>query len=92
MLFVSRLTWRPGAPLSEVIARRAKWQYPEGSNVLGEYWIPGGDIIVIFETSSNADVLVEAMAWGEFFEIDTRPAITAEEGLAVASKMLGETN
>ncbi len=91
MLFVMRLIWRPGVMLSEVIAKRAKWQYPEGINVLGEYWLPGDDVILVFETSSQADIAVLTTVWSEFFDFSLRPAVTPEEGLEVLTKMIEKT-
>ena len=39
MLFVALLSTRPGNTFQEGVARRLQWDYPEGANVLAEYWL-----------------------------------------------------
>ena len=39
MLFVALLKTRPGSTFQEGGARRLGWVYPEGVNVLAEYWL-----------------------------------------------------
>ena len=39
MLFVALLSTRPGSTFQEGGARRLQWDYPEGANVLAEYWL-----------------------------------------------------
>jgi hypothetical protein len=88
MLFVAFLKMRAGSP-QENTARRVQWQYPEGVNVIGEYWPMSADVAVvsIFETESNAPMMAVNAAWGDVFEIDMHPAVTAEEGLELFRQM-----
>jgi hypothetical protein len=39
MLFVALLSTRPGNTFQEGVAKRLQWEYPEGANVLAEYWL-----------------------------------------------------
>ena len=39
MLFVALLKNRAAGTLQEGVARRMQWDYPEGANVLAEYWL-----------------------------------------------------
>jgi hypothetical protein len=54
MLFVALLMVRPGSSFKEGGARRIQRQYPEGVNVVGEYWLEMGSprVIAIVETAS----------------------------------------
>ena len=46
MLFVALLNSKAGSP-KENIARRAKWQYPEGIKPIAEYWLQTDNPIVV---------------------------------------------
>ena len=78
MLFVALLTVRPGATFQEGGARRLQWQYPEGINVVGEYWLETESprLIVIMEVQSTAPFGQIRMDWGDMFEIEVFPAVT----------------
>ncbi len=39
MLFVAQFKAGPGASFQEGGARRLQWEYPQGVNVVGEYWL-----------------------------------------------------
>jgi len=39
VLFVALLTTKPGPTFQEGGSRRLRWEYPEGVNVLAEYWL-----------------------------------------------------
>jgi hypothetical protein len=39
MLFVALLSTRPRTTFQEGATRRLQWQYPEGANLLAEYWL-----------------------------------------------------
>jgi hypothetical protein len=55
LLFVALLTPRPGTTFQEG-ERRVQWQYPEGMNVLGEYWLETDSprVVSIMEAESMA--------------------------------------
>lgn len=87
MLFVATLQARGLAP-AETTARRANWTYPENVKVHAEYWCPGRSTVVsVFETDDPSAIMAINLAWADAFEIDVTPAITAQEGLALAASM-----
>lgn len=93
MLFISILTAKPGlAPeqSQEGLRRRLQWTPPEGIKILGEYWLQGapGRVIAISEASSPGPIMMVNAAWGDIFDIEVIPAVTAEEGLKLAEPML----
>ncbi len=89
MLFIALLKRTGGTP-QENIARRAQWQYPEGLNVIAEYWPQSADatVVSIFEADSNAPIMAMTAAWGDVFDIDVYPAVTVEQGLQFAQQMM----
>ena len=90
MLFVVLLSTRPGTTFQEGLARRLQWEYPEGANVLGEYWLeteaPG--VIAVMEAESMEPFWQIRMDWGDMFEIEVFPAVTAEQGLEMARQAM----
>ena len=90
MLFVATLKSRGQSP-KETIARRMNWQYPEGVKVIGEYWpqTAASTVVSIFEADSIEQIMPITVDWGDAFEINISPAIRAEEGMALAKKMMG---
>jgi hypothetical protein len=89
MLFVALFKATGGTP-KEIIARRAQWQPPEGTQPVAEYWLQTGDpvVIAIFEVDSVAPIMAMTTEWGDVFDITVVPAITAEEGLEMAKQMM----
>ena len=92
MLFVAQLEPKGDSPPAERIARRAEWQYPEGVNVLAEYWLQtdGYSVITVMETDSNDPIFAITAQWGDVFNIKVSPAITGEHGLKMAAQMMQE--
>ena len=91
MLFVALFSTTEGTP-TERIARRVQWQYPEGLQVVAEYWLQTDDpaVVAIFEADTIAPIMAMTTEWGDVFDITVVPAITAEEGLDLAKQMMGE--
>lgn len=89
MLFVVLLKVRTGT-VKERMARRVQWQYPEGVRPVAEYWLQTTDpaCITIMEADSIAPIMAATAEWDDVFEITVIPAITAEEGLRLAKKMM----
>ncbi len=56
MLFVVLLSTKPGATFQEGGARRLQWEYPQGMNVVAEYWLETDTprVVSIVETDSVA--------------------------------------
>lgn len=89
MLFVALLKVTGGTP-QERIARRAQWDYPDGIRVIAEYWLQAAEpaVVSVFEADSNDAVFALAVPWGDVFDITVAPAVTAEQGLALANQMM----
>jgi hypothetical protein len=74
VLFVALLTLvRPAATFQEGGARRLQWQYPEGLNVIAEYWLETDSprVIAIMEADSMAPLGQMRMDWGAAFYSST---------------------
>ena len=89
MLFIGLLKGTVGTP-KERIARRVQWQYPEGIQLVAEYWPQTSDpvVVTIFETENVAPIAAVVTEWSDVFDISVFPAITAEEGLEMARQMM----
>jgi hypothetical protein len=71
------------------MARRAEWKYPAGVKVVSEYWRSSAPhCITTYETDSYDPILAMQLQWGDFFEFNTSPACTPEQGLAAGQKAL----
>ena len=83
MLFVNVLKREPGANQQEGAIRRLNWSWPEGIEVLGEYWLESESprVVSIVEAGSMAPFGQIRADWGEYFEIEVHPAMTAEQGM-----------
>ena len=92
MLFVALLKVRDQAAgaFQEGVARRMQWDYPEGANVLAEYWLEteAPRVIAVMEAESM-DVFGQIrMDWGDMFEIEVFPAVTGEQGMEMARQAM----
>ncbi|WP_042425249.1 DUF3303 domain-containing protein [Streptacidiphilus anmyonensis] len=93
MLYVMTFEWQPGLSREQrdgALARRAQWQYPAGFSAQGEYWLGSEDtaVVVVFEAESFAPIMEVSLAWGDMFRINTFPAVTAADGLAMGAAAL----
>ena len=90
MLFVALLGTKPGNTFQEGVARRLQWEYPEGMNVLAEYWLETESprVIAVVEAESIEPFGQIRMDWGDTFEIEIFPAVTAEQGLQMARQAM----
>jgi hypothetical protein len=88
MLFVAVCKVASGTP-KQRIERRAKWHYPENIKMIGEYWLQARDpnVIMIFEAETVAPIMQTLAAWGDLFDINVQPAVTADEGLKLAMNL-----
>lgn len=89
MLFVALGKLRAGTS-KERIARRMQWEYPPGGRLIGEYWLQSTDpvIVVIMETDDIAPVMASTSQWDDVFEWRVFPAVTAQQGMELAKKMM----
>jgi hypothetical protein len=92
MLFVVLLKTRTGATFQEGGARRLRWSYPEGLNVVAEYWLETETprVIAIAQAESMAPFGAIRMEWGDMFEVEVFPAVTAEDGMEMLEQEVGE--
>ncbi len=92
MLFVALLTTKPGSTFQEGGARRLQWSYPEGVNVLGEYWLETDSprVVAVIEAEDMAPFGQIRMDWGDLFEIEVFPAVTAEQGMEMLRQAMSE--
>ena len=94
MDYVAFLRFRPsvsGADRDAALARRAGWQYPAAVRMIAEYWPMGTEVTVvsIFNTDDVAAVMEFEFEWGDVFDIDITPAVSAEQGLQIGAEVLG---
>lgn len=89
MLFVTLFNARPGTAL-ESTRRRLEWENPEGVKVLSEYWLPTNSprVVIVTEADDMTKVMDTHMAWDAYFDMQTFPAITAEEGMRHARERM----
>jgi hypothetical protein len=90
MLFVTLLGTRPGNTFQEGVARRLQWEYPEGAEVLAEYWLEteAPRVIAVVEADSMEPFGQIRMDWSDMFEIEVFPVVTAEQGLEMARQAM----
>jgi Protein of unknown function (DUF3303) len=90
VLFVALLTTRAGGTFQEGVARRLQWQYPEGANVLAEYWLETESprVVTVIEAQSMDAFGQIRMDWGDMFEIEVFPAVTGEQGMEMARQAM----
>ena len=62
-----------------------QWSYPEGANVLAEYWLETDSprVISIMEAYGMEPFWQIRMQWGDLFEIEVYLAVTAEQGMGM---------
>ena len=91
-MFVVLLKTHPGVNFQEGAARRLQWQYPEGLNVVGEYWLATDSprVVAIAEAESMAPFELIRAQWADLFEIDVFPALTAEQGMELLRQAMSE--
>jgi len=89
MLFVV-LRNAKGGTSKERTERRMTWKIPEGTRLIGEYWLTNEypNVVQIIETD-NVQVMLNAISdWDDNFDISINPAITAEEGMKNVQEMM----
>ncbi len=93
MLFVSLFTPKPTHTVAEAMKRRMEWKVPQGIKPIAEYWLQTNSprLIAIFEADNIAPIMEANGAWSDLFDINVVPAVTAEEGLKLASQMMPKT-
>lgn len=93
MLYVMTLKWQQGLSREQrdgALMRRAGWNYPNGVKLHGEYW-PSSEILAVvsvFETDDPAALMELGFTWGDVFQIEITPAVTAEDGLRIGPEVM----
>jgi hypothetical protein len=89
MLFVTLGTVRAGTT-KERVGRRLQWSYPEGVKLIGEFWLqtPDPNLVVITEADSIAPIMAATSAWDDVYSFTVVPAVSAQEGLEIAKRMI----
>jgi hypothetical protein len=93
MLYVMTLKWQQGLSREQrdgALMRRAGWNYPDGVKVHGEYWPSSETLAVVsaFETDDPAALMELSFTWGDVFQIEITPAVTAEDGLRIGPEVM----
>lgn len=90
MLFVTLMKAKTNSTFRGRMPRRLEWRFPEGMKVIGEYWLPGNDpTVVVISEGENPEVIFQAVSqWDDLFDFTVSPAVTAEEGIAMARREL----
>lgn len=85
MIFVNLMTLKSHLSrqqIDDAAQRRARWKYPEGVTLLGEYWLQGTpQVISIVEAQAVGPVLQANHPWTDVYDIQTHPAVTVDDGL-----------
>jgi len=93
VLFVMTLKWQPGLSRDQrdgALSRRAQWNYPDGVKLHGEYWPSSESVAVvsIFEADDHAALMEIGFTWGDTFQIEINPAVSAEDGLRMGPEVM----
>ncbi len=88
MLFVGIMKNR--RPFAEIVPRRLDYRLPEGMEAVAEYWVEPDTVVLVFETDSNAAITALTSAWDDVFEMTIAPAMTAQDGIALAKEMMAD--
>ena len=93
MLFVTLLSLKPTVTPAQALQRRTEWKQPEGMKTIAEYWLLTNtpSVISIDEADNIAPIMAATMPWTDIFDITVVPAVSAGEGLKLASQMMPRT-
>ena len=94
MDYVALLRFRTSVPAAErdgALMRRAAWKYPDSIRVIAEYWPTTAAVTVvsIFSADSIDGLMELEFEWGDVFDIDIHPAVSADEGLRIGPEVFG---
>ena len=94
MDYVAFLRFRASVPPAErdgALMRRAAWKYPDDVRVIAEYWPTAAavTVVTIFSADSFDSLMELELEWGDVFDIDIHPAVSADEGLRIGPEVFG---
>jgi uncharacterized protein with GYD domain len=76
--------------VSELMSRRADYKFPEGVELISEYWTPSDPAVVsIVEAADSTALMANSINWVDAFDTQVLPAIEYQEGLKKLPKALG---
>jgi hypothetical protein len=86
MQYVMLASWKPGLSRAEMdgaMVRRAGWQFPDDVNPIGEWWPMASSpaVIAVFETDAPGALMELMLSWGDLFDLQVIPAVSADQGL-----------
>jgi len=57
----------------------------------GEYWPSSESVAVVsvFETDDHGALMEIGLTWGDMFQLEMSPAVTAEDGLRLGPEAMG---
>ena len=92
MDFVALLKFRSSLSAAEAdaaLGRRVAWKYPEGIQVIAEYWPLSSavQVVSILAAESIEKIMEIVFEWNDVFDIDVYPAVSAEEGLRIGPEV-----
>lgn len=89
MLFAILGSVRAGTA-RERTERRLTWSYPPGSKLMAEYWLqtPDPNLVAIVEADDIAAIMAGTSQWDDLLSFRVVPAVTAEQGLEIAKKLM----
>ena len=77
---------------AKLVGKKVEWTSPAGTKPIAEYWLQTSNPSVIISEADNvAPIMAASMPWIDTFDMTTVPAVTAEEGLKLASEMMPKT-
>jgi Domain of unknown function (DUF3303) len=88
MDYVMLLRWKQGLSRDQrdgALMHRAGWNYPNGVQLIAEYWPAAEDpaVVSIFQTDDFSALMEIDLTWGDTFDVTVIPAISAEAGLKI---------
>jgi hypothetical protein len=88
MDFVVLLKFRSSVSAAEsdaALGRRAAWKYPNGVQVIAEYWPLSSavQVVSILSADSFEKIMEIVFEWNDVFDTDVYPAVSADEGLRI---------
>lgn len=94
MDYVMLLRWKQGLTREQrdgALMHRAGWNYPAGVQVVAEYWPAAEDpaVVSIFRAEDFAAMMEIETTWGDTFDVNIYPAVSAEEGLKIGPGVVG---
>ena len=83
MDFVVLLKFRSSVSAAEAdagVGRRAAWKYPEGVQVIAEYWPLSSavQVVSILSADSVEKIMEIVFEWNDVFDIDVYPACSSK--------------